>query len=56
MHNFKINWLNLIPLSLAMLPQARAAEAVAPEQWLLNRCALARPATRTIWCASRCTG
>lgn len=37
MHNFKINWLNLIPLSLAMLPQARAAEAVAPEQWLLEQ-------------------
>ena len=24
MHNFKINWLNLIPLSLAMLPRRHA--------------------------------
>ncbi|CAI1067062.1 cellulose synthase complex outer membrane protein BcsC [Serratia ficaria] len=37
MRNFKITWLGLIPLSLAMLPQARAAEAVAPEQWLLEQ-------------------
>ncbi|MBO1503714.1 cellulose biosynthesis protein BcsC [Serratia proteamaculans] len=37
MRNFRINWLGLVPLSLAMLPQAQGAETVAPEQWLLEQ-------------------
>ncbi|TQI78196.1 tetratricopeptide repeat protein [Serratia fonticola] len=37
MHNFRLGWLSLFPLSLAMLPQAQSADTVAPEQWLLEQ-------------------
>ncbi|AHG20401.1 cellulose synthase [Chania multitudinisentens RB-25] len=37
MRKFRINWLSLFSLSLAMLPQAQSAETVAPEQWLLEQ-------------------
>lgn len=37
MRNFTLGWLSLLPLSLALLPQAQSAESVAPEQWLLEQ-------------------
>lgn len=37
MRNFRINWLGLFPLSLALLPPALGADAVSPERWLLEQ-------------------
>lgn len=37
MRNYRLGWLSLLPLSLALLPQAQSAETVAPEQWLLEQ-------------------
>ncbi|ANI30540.1 cellulose synthase [Yersinia entomophaga] len=37
MRNFKLNWLSVFPFSLALLPQAKGAEAVAPAQFLLEQ-------------------
>ncbi|MFI8416130.1 cellulose synthase complex outer membrane protein BcsC [Serratia sp. NPDC078593] len=37
MHNNRITWLSLFPLSLVLIPTAQGAETVSPEQWLLEQ-------------------